>query len=325
MGLFQEYVNSKGKIAKPVVDISGDQLDPRNSPNCPPKGGKPYIAKGGKSDNKKALGDQGDADLKYTPSKNASSSGHPPAKIPTAEQVEICAFMADAMERDFTIVEQLVTQLKRKNLLGPLVGELLNHKATYQEIADVMAHNTHGPNTCIRLVRAMNEEIAPPFSDALSPSEAPEDEEDLEDEDLDGEEDDLDLEDDDDLEDMGEEMPPEMAGQEMDQMPPEMGGQMSPDMMGQQPMPPQMPPAMANMQRAMMRRYMQDDDDTHLKKIGLERVFPKQHQHGDRVFYDPREGKYWDRHSDIFMGQEDLPKFGLGPRSNPERKSCGIM
>ena len=36
--------------------------------------------------------------------------------------------------------------------------------------------------------------------------------------------------------------------------------------------------------------------------------------HGDydRIFYDSHEGKYYDRHTDLYLRQEELKKYGLG-------------
>ena len=54
-----------------------------------------------------------------------------------------------------------------------------------------------------------------------------------------------------------------------------------------------------------------DEDKKMLKKIGLERVFSPGNQFFDRVFYDPKEGKYYDRYSDIYLEPDELKKFGL--------------
>jgi hypothetical protein len=44
---------------------------------------------------------------------------------------------------------------------------------------------------------------------------------------------------------------------------------------------------------------------------GLERVFPAGHQYHDRIFYDTREGKYYDRYTDFFLTLEEAQSFGL--------------
>jgi hypothetical protein len=180
MGLFQEYMDAKGKVKKAVVDISGGDPDPKTPPVKPPKehGGKPYAASDGKccKNSDKGFGDQGDKDLKYTPSDNPSSSGHPPAKIPTVEQVELSTIVAEAATRDQSLIENLVRQLKSNGLLGPLVAEMLQHRETYGHISELMAHESYGNKTCKNLVRAMTEEVAPPFSDQLEVGEEDEDE-----------------------------------------------------------------------------------------------------------------------------------------------------
>ena len=180
MGLFQEYMDAKGNLKKPVVDISGGDPTPKTPPTKPPKehGDAPYAASDGKGivKGEKGFGDQGCSDLKYTPSDNATSSGHPPAKIPTVEQVELSNLVAEAATRDQTLIENLVRQLKVNGLLGPLVAEILQHRETYNHISELMGHKDYGKNTCKNLVRAMKEEVAPPFSDQLELADEDEDE-----------------------------------------------------------------------------------------------------------------------------------------------------
>lgn len=171
MGLFQEYIDSKGKIRKPVEDISGGDPDPKTPPTKPPKehGAKPYANSDGKDKKKtgKGLGDQGDESLKYTPSKEPCK-GHPPAKIPTVEQAEISGFVCEAIDKDPTLIGRLVADLKNNGSLGCLVAEIFQHRASYDYIAELMNHKEYGPDICERLSRAMNrgvvsEEVAPPF------------------------------------------------------------------------------------------------------------------------------------------------------------------
>jgi hypothetical protein len=44
---------------------------------------------------------------------------------------------------------------------------------------------------------------------------------------------------------------------------------------------------------------------------GLERVFSKGHQYHDRVFYDAREGQYYDRGTDLYLTLEEAHAFGV--------------
>ncbi len=277
---FHEYMNSKGKIDAPVVKLDGDRLDQNNPPNTPPQGGKPYAVKDGKSKkSSKGFADQGDEGLKYNPKIDNDNKGKAPAKIPTVDEMALAAKVVTAVAKDPTIVESIVRQLKNNGLLGVLVAEMLNHNETYNQISEVMSHKQYGPDLCKKLVRAMNEEVSPPFSDQLDmDDEEDPDAEDMEDMEgdefgLDGEDsddidglDDLDgLEDSDGLED---DMDPDMMDPNADpSMDPSMGqmdpnmmdpndpsmGQMDPNMM-QQMM--QQNPAMMNFQRAMMRAYM---------------------------------------------------------------------
>lgn len=166
MGLFQEYLNSKGNVEKAKVDISGGDPDPKTPPNAPPKGGKPYVAKDG-GIGKGGFGDMGDKDMIYKPATDPENKGHAPASIPTAEQVELCTLVADAILKDGSLVEELTYQLKRRGLLGVILAEALQHNESYQHIAEIMSHESYGPTVCDRLVRAMkNEEVAPPFPTA---------------------------------------------------------------------------------------------------------------------------------------------------------------
>lgn len=44
----------------------------------------------------------------------------------------------------------------------------------------------------------------------------------------------------------------------------------------------------------------------------LERVFSEAHEYGNRIFYDRVEGRYYDRHTDLYLELDDLAAFGLG-------------
>lgn len=172
MGIFQEYLNSKGKVEKAKVNVTGDLVDPMTSPNAP-KGGKPYGVSNGSKKTKtseKGFGDEGDSALKYTP-KVDKSDGVSAAKIPTAEQAELCSIVVDALKKDITLAEQLISQLRHNNLLGAIVAEMLQFRETYSHIAEVMAHQEYGPAICNKLVNAMKEEVAPPFSASLEGSD----------------------------------------------------------------------------------------------------------------------------------------------------------
>lgn len=297
MGLFQEYLNSKGKVDKPVVSLTGDRTDPMTPPNAPPKGGKAYKVSNGKPKKagEKGFGDLGDSDLKFQ--YDLKGKGKAPAKIPTCERVELSSLVAKSCVKDPTLVEDLVSQIKRHGLMSALVAEVFEHKETFQHISEVMAHKEYGPDLCNKLVRAMHEEVAPQFSAQLEGEDEDDeeddgfgDEEDDEEGDEDGEEPDAEMEDGSGDPGMSD---PSMAGGAdmasgggMGMMPPMdpsggmgmmnqdpnmgMGGGMPPmgmdpnmgagmppanPMMGAQQPPPGMPPAMANFQRAMMRRF----------------------------------------------------------------------
>lgn len=267
---FHEYLNSKGQVDKPVVKLDGDRIDPATSPDKP-KGGKPYKGGKPKKAGSKGFGDEGDASLKYNPKVDNDNKGKAPAKLPTVEQVETASLATKAIKNNPQLMETLIFQFKANGLMGALVAEMLNHKETFNHISEVMAHDTYGPDICQKLVRAMKEEVAAPFSDQLDTD----DEEDLDaDDDMNhdhenGEDEEFGVEDDDDL-DVGIEDGDEMADPNADPnlgdpnmdpnaaaMDPAMMG-MDPSMMGQ--MPPVDPmmgmnPAMTPFQHAMMRAY----------------------------------------------------------------------
>jgi hypothetical protein len=275
---FQEYMNSRGKIDKPVVKLDGDRIDPTDMPNKPPQGGKNYSVKDGKSKKtNKGFGDEGDSDLKYNPKVDNNSKGKSPAKLLTVDEITMTSKMSNAIAENPMLIETFVRQLKSNGLLGVLVAEMLNHKETFNQISEVMAHASYGPDFCKKLVRSMTEEVASPFSDQLDLEDEEEDDEfntdglDLEDDDdlgLDDEseedpsmEDDPNMEEDPSMEDPNMEDPsmdPSMQGMDpsMMGMDPSMQG-MDPSMMGQMnPAMMQGNPAMQNFQKAMMRSFM---------------------------------------------------------------------
>lgn len=177
MGIFKEYLNSKGKVDTGKVDISGDRTDPMTPPNKPPKGHpsqKAYVSDGKSTKGKeKGFGDMGDSDMKYDPCCDAGSKGKAPAKIPTAEQtfaeLELVPLVTEAVSENPVLLEKVVYDLKRAGHLGALVAEVLTHRETYKHIAEIMANETHGPKICKSLSRAMNmvvEEVDAPFHKA---------------------------------------------------------------------------------------------------------------------------------------------------------------
>jgi hypothetical protein len=44
---------------------------------------------------------------------------------------------------------------------------------------------------------------------------------------------------------------------------------------------------------------------------GLERVFSKGHQFHDRIFYDTKEGSYYDLSCDLYISLEEARAFGI--------------
>lgn len=230
--LFQEYLNSRSKMQAPVVDPSGDQLDPKTPPVKPPHGGKPYAVSNGKTKKgkEKGFGELGDQDLKFTFKNNSKEVKA--AKIPTVEQVELSVAVAEAIQKDPSLLENLVRQIKSHGYLGALVAEVFDHQDTFTHLAEIMSHKTYGPDFCENIVESLSEEVAPAFADELDAEDEEEDEDEEE-----GEED----EDEEGLEDLEGEMPVDpnaMDGQMMNQDP--MAG-LDPNAMGQAGVPPMMP------------------------------------------------------------------------------------
>jgi hypothetical protein len=83
--------------------------------------------------------------------------------------MELANLVVQVVNKDPSIMETIVSQLKRQGLLGLLVAEVLQHRTAYDHIAEIMNHEEYGPATCESLVRAMNrtnEEVAAPFPKA---------------------------------------------------------------------------------------------------------------------------------------------------------------
>lgn len=272
---FHEYMDSKKQIKSPVVDPTGDQIDPKTMPNKPPKegyakGGQEYST-GKKKTTKGSLGGLGDIkkvgweNSIYKP-KVDDPHGTKPAKLPTVEQIQLTKAMVQDMLKHPELVEQFVKQTKCHGMLGILVAEVFEQKESAAHLAEIMSHQNHGPKVLRNLTRALNEETAQPLSKQLPeteediPSEDPSEENDEEDDELnldDENEPNLDVA----FEDPNQNamMDPAMMGQNapmdpnmMNMNPAAMGGMMQPSpMMGQgnpsmmQPpmgqQPPQMP------------------------------------------------------------------------------------
>lgn len=297
MSRFLEYVNSKNKLAKPVVDPTGDQIDPKSSPVKPPKAKNRYKpgVTNPKTPGKGNWGDMGEKSLIYKPDLK-NHNGCTPAKIPTAEQIQISNNFIEKLAKDPTLIETFIRQLKINGLFGAMVAEVFDQRETSSHLSEVLAHETYGPKLHKTLKNALKEEVSKPFGDQLQDGDGDDDEDDEDDPFKDEEEDDEDHEDeegsgDDNLDVSHEDeegldanqdpnMDPNMMGIDpnmmdpntmagidpnMMGMDPNMQG-MDPSMMGQMPPQPQMPqPAnpmmgapsmMRAYQRAMMRANM---------------------------------------------------------------------
>jgi hypothetical protein len=241
---FDEYLNSKGKVEeKPVVKLDGDCIDPATMPNTPPSGGNPYFAKSAKAKKSdKGLAHEGDNELKYEP-KTETGKCKTPAKLPTVEHIALVSKVTSAALQNPLVIESLVRQLKNHGLLGVIVAETLNHKETFKHLSEVMAHESYGPDLCTKLVRAMNEEVAAPFSDQLDSTDGMGDEDD----------DEYDNEDDDMQGEMGDD---DMQGEMGDDMNGDIHTEVEPEGVNPMDIDDEMGPAVQNFQKALMKAYM---------------------------------------------------------------------
>lgn len=165
---FLEYLNSKGTMQdKPKVKDIADEVDmPKGRDIKPPKGQgmvgdqQPYstdgtgISKSKKSD--KGFGDQGDSDLKYDVTKNPKGD-----KLPTAEHTFLPKMVKDAILVNPKLIEHIVNELSKANLLGPLVAELSSYRETFTHLTEIMASESYGPSVCDRFARSIKESVSP--------------------------------------------------------------------------------------------------------------------------------------------------------------------
>lgn len=251
---FHEYVDAKGKIGKVIDnDKSGDHVV---------KGkGKGDGSDGAKAPKGQKVGQDwtklGDKKLVVKFDKDGNTTNKGKATIRTAENFahyELLPLVRESIEQNPLVTEDIVRELKRNGLLGLLVGELLEHKETYQHLASVMGHQDYGPSVCRKLVRAMQEEADIAFADELGDVETDDDEEEVPDnydtEDGAGVEDDEDF-DDEDVDVEGEEGEEEL---EMDPADPAGPVPQAAPAAAAAPAGPTSP-AMRNFQAAMMRRF----------------------------------------------------------------------
>lgn len=176
MASFKEYLDSKGKIPNTEVKVVADKVDmPKDREVKPPKfmgmvkDGKGYKQPQADGDSKKikygkseGLGDlASDKDMHYD-----VTTDRKPAKIPTAESfIYVFPKVSELVASNPELVEHLVRDLKRNGLLSVLVAELATHNETFKHLAEIMSTEEYGQEFCSRLVRAINEDVAPPYGE----------------------------------------------------------------------------------------------------------------------------------------------------------------
>jgi len=179
---FKEYLDSKGKIKNPETCVVADKVDmPKGRETKPPKAvgmakdGKNYKQPQAEGDKKaikygksEGLGDLGcDKDMVYDVTANPK-----PAKIPTAESfIRVFPKVTGLINDNPALVEHLVMEFKNSGLLSVLVAELSTHNETYKHLSDIMANENYGVEFCSKLMRAVTEEVAPPFGEEETDTE----------------------------------------------------------------------------------------------------------------------------------------------------------
>ena len=251
----KEFLNQQGKMVdKPVVEPVADYRGP--DPKSPPGSDKPYRAAGqgtGRTKSETGFGDMGDQRLAYQPDVKLGDSPHVPGgksaggwenKTKTESFIdrtknmtfseftehmlqnggfqanEAIRYIVALANQNEQVLESLVHEMKRSNLLHSLMEHMLEYKESYGCLNELLGDGERGARRCYFLAKSMNEAVGPPMADLEDedePIEPPEGDEedalgDLEDEDtppdddLEGIDDEDDEEDDDEDEEDDEEM-----------------------------------------------------------------------------------------------------------------------
>lgn len=157
MSLLQEYLDDKGKMVKAKEDISGGKPCPATPPaNAPKEHGGSYESKGIKNSDK-GLGDIGEKEPKTKA-----------VKIPVAEQIEICDMLTRSFKKDPQMIETFVDLIKKRNLLGPLVAEVLSHNDTFGHIGEILKSENYGEHLSRQFRQTFNENVSKPMNKVLS-------------------------------------------------------------------------------------------------------------------------------------------------------------
>lgn len=149
---------------------------------------------------------------------------------------EAVRYVAALGSQNPKIVEQLIHELKRLNVLGEMFRAALEHPESYLELCQLLEDDTYGEKRSRNFARALKEVVGPPMG--LKPED--DDEEGMHPEDEMGDEEGEDMVDpdeesddmDDDSMDMDDEMGDEEGDEDMDGMDDEMGDEEGMDDMG---------------------------------------------------------------------------------------------
>lgn len=152
---FQEYMNARGNIEKPKIKVDGENIDPPKSPSKPPQGGASY---------------QQGKNIKPSNKDNNPLSGgklHKTNDTNLVKDTQLACKVVQKIQENSMFAETLIRHLKNNKVLGCIIAEALQHYETYQTISEVMFNKEHGAEIYAKLNKAINEEVAKPFSDQL--------------------------------------------------------------------------------------------------------------------------------------------------------------
>jgi hypothetical protein len=198
--VMKEYVNEKGKVVeKAKVDAKADYRGPRATA---PKGGKPYVSQA-VNPGKKALGDIGDADLRYEPDTDTSKPTKTEGFLNKTKDMslaeftkymlkecgcgqvegedmpyvtayttgkfqphppEVIRYISVLADKNSGVLENLVNQMVSMGYLNKLLKAVFSHPQAYEELTALFG-DEDGPSRCKSFAGAMNNSYSKFISD----------------------------------------------------------------------------------------------------------------------------------------------------------------
>jgi len=198
--IMKEYVDEKGKVVeKAKVDIKADYRGPRVTA---PKGGKPYVSQAVNPGNK-ALGDIGDAALRYEPDTDTSKPTKTEGFLNKTKDMsladftkymlkecgcgqvegedmpyvtayttgkfqphppEVIRYISVLADKNSGVLENLVNQMVSMGYLNKLLKAIFSHPQAYEELTSLFS-DEDGPSRCKSFAGAMNNSYGKFLSD----------------------------------------------------------------------------------------------------------------------------------------------------------------